>query len=93
MPEDKGLGAKILGLFVESESKNDPSGDATDAGAQGEKSAAEIVAELAGQNTAKKPAGAGQPAAPAAPRTAIPAPSGPVTAAVVDFDVVFKNAA
>lgn len=77
MSEQKGIGSKLLGLFVEvdSEPRSDagelPSGD-------GEKTAAELVAELANQSTpaAKRP-GAPMSATPSAPmsgRNAAPAP-------------------
>lgn len=94
MPEEKGLGSKILGLFVETKEGTPAEGSEAVERAEegGEKSAADIVAELAGQTGAKK-ATAPQPAgaAPVA-RPVIPAPSGPVTPATVDFDAVFKNA-
>lgn len=94
MPEEKGLGSKILGLFVESDSKDGTPAEGTEAvSPSGEKSAAELVAELAGQTVPKKgaPVGHAAPPPPVA-RPAIPAPTGPVTPAKVDFDAVFKGA-
>lgn len=97
MPEEKGLGKKLLGLFVEvKEGTPDEGTPAVEADAEGrEKTPAELVAELAGQSAPRKgPPGAGaapmSSPAPAA-RLAVPAPSGPVTAAKVDFDAVFKT--
>jgi|CXWL01.1.fsa_nt_gi hypothetical protein len=76
MSEDKGLGSKILGLFVEKDSRASPA-DADG----GEKSPAELVAELAGQ--AGVPLGA-------------PLPPGlkveKMTGATTDFDTLFKDA-
>lgn len=97
MPEEKGLGSKILGLFVETDAKDGTPAEGTEAvSPSGEKSAADLVAELAGQSMPKKGAAptAGTPAPPPPPaaRPAIPAPTGPVTPAKVDFDAVFKGA-
>lgn len=98
MPEEKGLGSKLLGLFVESKDATPAEGTAAVEAGDGEKSAADIVAELAGQSAPKKgaPAQAGHPASapppPRPPLAAIPAPTGPVTPAQVDFDAVFKTA-
>lgn len=104
MPEEKGLGKKLLGLFVEvkegTPEDGTPAVDAADREGGGrEKTPAELVAELAGQSAPRKgppsPGGAAPIAAPvsgmSAPRPAVPAPSGPVTAAKVDFDAVFKT--
>jgi hypothetical protein len=80
MTEPKGLGSKLLGLFVEREA-NDV---AAEPGGEREKTAAELVAELAGQATA--------PQAPAAPselqldKLAIP------STGVADFDLIFRKA-
>lgn len=94
MPEDKGLGSKILGLFVESDQDGTPAEGTAAVEPSGEKSAAELVAELAGQTAPKKGAAPATHAAPPPPsaRPAIPAPTGPVTPAKVDFDAVFKGA-
>ncbi len=92
MPEEKGLGSKFLGLFVESKDGTPDEGTEAVERSDKEKTPAELVAELAGQSAPRKgPAGAPPPAAPPAPRAAMPAPSGPVTAAQVDFDAVFKT--
>ena len=97
MPEEKGLGSKLLGLFVEV--KETPAdGTAAVEAADGEKSPADIVAELAGQTAPKRAAAAATPAAAAAPAprpaapVAMPTATGPVTPAQVDFDAVFKTA-
>ena len=92
MPEEKGLGSKLLGLFVERKEGTPEEGTPAVEGSDAEKTPAELVAELAGQSAPKKgpPPPAAQVPAAAAHR-AMPAPSGPVTAAVVDFDAVFKT--
>jgi len=81
MPEDKSLGSKLLGLFVDVGDGTPSQG--TPAVESQEKSAAELVAELASQSDPRK-----APAAAPAPRpgatTATPGPtpgagSGPVT--------------
>ena len=87
MPEDKSLGSKILGLFVETGDGTPAEG--TPAVEKGEKSAADLVAELAGQSNPNK---APPPARPSQPPPRVPLPTGPVTPATVDFDAVFKNA-
>ncbi len=94
MPEEKGLGSKLLGLFVEVKDDGTPAeGSAAVKRGDGEQSAADLVAELAGQTAPKKAPGA--PAAPAqasSPAVSVPRPSGPVAAAEVDFDQVFRGA-
>lgn len=95
MPEEKGLGSKLLGLFVEVKEGTPAEGTPAVEAADGEKSAADIVAELAGQSAPKKgaPVTTSAPPAPASrPMASVPAPSGPVTPAQVDFDGVFKTA-
>ncbi len=87
MPEDKGLGSRLLGLFVETGKKEGEEAPAQAGDA--EKSPADIVAELAGQGAKPRPAAAGDAAPPPVP--SIPRPSGPVTPATVDFDAVFKQ--
>lgn len=92
MPEEKGFGSKLLGLFVETKEGTPAEGTGA-AERDGEKSAADLVAELAGQGAPKKgaPEAAAAPlAAPPAP--AVPRPQGPVAAAEVDFDQVFRGA-
>lgn len=92
MAEEKGLGKKLLGLFVESKEGTPEEGTPAVESADKEKTPAELVAELAGQSAPKK-----GPAAPMAPpsgppaRPNLPSPSGPVTPAQVDFDAVFKT--
>ena len=93
MPEEKGLGSKLLGLFVES-------GKTEETPAEGqaavEKSPADIVAELANMSGGKKGAGgapvAAKAGAPAAAPLSIPKPTGPIPEVTVDFDAVFKGA-
>lgn len=90
MPEEKGLGKKILGLFVESEKQDEAAAQPEPAeAAEAGKSPAEIVAELAGQG-ARRPA-----PGPAAPPMPLPEPGRPAAAvepASVDFDAFFKQA-
>lgn len=97
MPEDKSLGSKILGLFVEVGAGTPAEGSpAVEGGTEdGEKSAAELVAELANQSaprrgavTAAAVAEGGVAPRPAAPTSAANA----VAPAKVDFDAVFRNA-
>jgi hypothetical protein len=94
MPDEKGLGSKILGLFIETEAKDGTPADGTEAVSRrdepAEKSAADLVAELTGQAVQKKAPSAGAPAA--ATRPVLPTPAGPVAPAKVDFDAVFKSA-
>lgn len=93
MPEEKGLGSKLLGLFVES-------GNTEETPAEGqaavEKSPADIVAELANMSAGKKSGGgapvAAKAGAPAAAPLSIPKPTGPIPEVTVDFDAVFKGA-
>lgn len=79
MSEDKGLGSKILGLFVE-KGAGDPAGEAGSA----EKTPAELVAELAGQaGVAPRPANAPLPPGLKTDK---------MTGATADFDTLFKDA-
>src|SRR6187549_2792157 len=98
MAEQKGLGSKLIGLFVETEGK--PEGEAP----SDEKSAADLIAEIAGQTVppgqavppglaAKRPT----PGAPAKP--AEPLPPGlkldkvpPPPSGAIDFEAIFKEA-
>ena len=91
MPEEKGLGSKFLGLFVESKDGTPDEGTEAVERSDKEKTPAELVAELAGQSAPKKGPVASPGPAAHPPRPAMPAPSGPVTAAQVDFDAVFKT--
>jgi hypothetical protein len=96
MSEEKGLGKKLLGLFVETDPNDATPAEGSPSIDRGEKSAAELVAELASQSAPKKggpqPHAQGAPPPPARAPMAMPQPSGPVTPATVDFDVVFKSA-
>ncbi len=96
MPEEKGLGSKFLGLFVEKKEGTPAEGSAAVEAPEGEQTAAELVAELAGQTVPRKgaPPAHSPPMAPvvARPMAGFPAPTGPVTPAQVDFDAVFKTA-
>jgi hypothetical protein len=92
MPEEKGFGSKLLGLFVET--REDTPAEGTGAVERdGEKSAADLVAELAGQSAPRKVAEAQAAApAPAAAAAPVPNPVGPIAPAEVDFDQVFRTA-
>ena len=92
MAEEKGLGKKLLGLFVESKDGTPDEGSPAVERSDTEKTPAELVAELAGQSAPRKgpPAPVSSGPAPAA-RPNLPSPSGPVTPAQVDFDAVFKT--
>lgn len=90
MPDDKSLGKRILGLFVEAvdETKTPtPAGDPA--------SAADEIAALARQTAPGAVEAAAQPAAPPPAQAAskpLPVPTAGVTPAKIDFDAVFKNA-
>ena len=95
MPDDKSLGKRILGLFVESApAEGDPDTKPAD---DETPSAADEIAAIARQS-----APASAPAAPPGPSHSSRAPMGapasklppmePVAPAKVDFDAVFKNA-
>ena len=94
MAEQKGLGSKFLGLFVEKEG-NAPSSEPE--APEGEKSAADLVAELAGQSH-PNPKGAAPKAgaAPAPPSEGPPVnlkvDKLPTNQVVTDFDAIFKQA-
>ena len=81
MPDEKGLGSKLLGLFVETGEAKPEEPEVSDNG-----SAAEVVAQLAATSGVKA-----QPR-PVAPAASVPRPSGPITPATVDFDAVFRQA-
>jgi hypothetical protein len=94
MPDDKSLGKRILGLFVESAPEEGSDTKADDAG--GTPSAADEIAAIARQSA---PGPASQAPAPASrPPMGAPSPklptagAEPVAPAKVDFDAVFKNA-
>ncbi len=104
MAEQKGLGSKFLGLFVEKEG-GAPAEAETPAADESGQSAADLVAELAGQSAHPKPlAPKGATAAPHAPAPPL-APTQPASPAyqpkapepglppaAIDFDPVFKKA-
>ncbi len=101
MPDDKGLGSKILGVFFENDSsKAEAASDGDEdagSGERGEKSAADIVAELAMQRGKGAPGSPLRPMSPAAARVPGAAMAGGSAAAAVapanvDFDSVFKSA-
>lgn len=93
MPDDKSLGKRILGLFVESVDETKPS---TTADPDGAPSPADEIAALAKQSAPQ----AAQPVAAPVARPVHAAPPKPVATAAatavepakVDFDGVFKNA-
>jgi hypothetical protein len=96
MPEEKGLGAKLLGLFVDVEGGAAAASDASTSD-DTEKSAAELVAELATKAEPRQPAptvvAAPVPAAAPTERLgALPPARSPVTPATVDFEGVFRSA-
>ncbi|MDX2009248.1 MAG: hypothetical protein SFW67_03610 [Myxococcaceae bacterium] len=90
MPDDKGLGKRILGLFVELEPRATPAAEAP----ASDESPADELARLARQTAeVTKPAAAPAPAPPSSlPAKPLPLPTEPVAPAKVDFDAVFKNA-
>jgi hypothetical protein len=112
MPEEKGLGSKLLGLFVEVQPKDDGTPAEGTPSVGGEPSAADLIADLARQSDPRAgaqapahpakpvagkpampgPAAAGMAPAPARVAQPMPASSGSVTPATVDFDAVFKGA-
>ncbi len=87
MAEPKGIGKKLLGLFVENP---DAKSDEEDAGSSegGQKSAADLVAELA---NATAPAGA-RAAPPAVPSNLkLDKMAAPVAGAKINFDEIFTQ--
>jgi hypothetical protein len=97
MPDDKSIGKRILGLFVESVDESQqsatppPDGEAV--------SAADEIAALARQSAPQAAHAATSQPVVQAPKAAAPAPTKPVSAPVagvepakIDFDGVFKNA-
>lgn len=107
MSDQKGLGSKLLGLFVETgDERPGDEGGAAEGG--GEKTAAELVAELAGQSApagkrpaaapgkGAAPAGKGMPASdelPPGPKVdKVPTTPPPAAGAPMDFESVFKSA-
>src|SRR3954468_16558104 len=106
MSDQKGLGSKFLGLFVETDgSQPEQYADVESGDGKREKTAAELVAELAGQSApgAKRPATPGKapgkgPAAPpheepsTGPALKLDKVPPPVAGAPMDFDSIFKTA-
>lgn len=91
MPEEKGLGSKLLGLFVEV--KDDAPAEEGAAGppSDSEKSPADIVAELAaGAAPTRSAPVRSEPLRPMQPPSA--GATGTVAPAQVDFDAVFRSA-
>jgi hypothetical protein len=80
MPEDKGLGSKLLGLFVETDARDDGPAEPKAGPGTGQPTAAQVVAELAAQATPRPGPG------PAATARTGPAPA----PATVNFDEVFR---
>lgn len=92
MPDDKSLGKRILGLFVESVDETKPAADPETEGAP---SPADEIAALAKQSApqaAPVAAAAPKPVAAPPPRPVATASGAAVEPAKVDFDGVFKNA-
>ncbi|MER2563189.1 MAG: hypothetical protein ABTQ32_20845 [Myxococcaceae bacterium] len=92
MPDDKSLGKRILGLFVESVDETKP---AADPETEGVPSPADEIAALAKQSApqaAPIAAAAPKPVAAPPPRPVATASAAAVEPAKVDFDGVFKNA-
>jgi hypothetical protein len=90
MPEEKGIGSKILGLFVESGGQEEPSGPPSSGASR---SAADEIAELARQTSAAVPPG--RPGAAPAPPPGPPlklSPSVPAAAGPLDFGSIFRDA-
>ncbi len=91
MPDDKSLGKRILGLFVESV----PAGESEPKPEDGEApSAADEIAAIARQSAPGPASHAPEVPSHHAPVAPKPAPlaSEPVAPAKIDFDAVFKNA-
>lgn len=84
MAEPKGLGSKILGVFLTTDEAEKQAESE-----EGEKSAADVVAELA-RSSGQAAAATGGPTAAEAAAFARNAPAGP--GAEVDFDAVFRDA-
>ncbi len=85
---DKGIGSRILGIFVETPDKPDSSEALQPEQGEGGKSPADLVAELA-QASAASPVGQG-PASGAPARQAAALES--AATAPTDFDTIFKDA-
>src|SRR5262245_1657356 len=92
MPEEKGIGSKILGLFVESPDGGSKEGDPS---RPGERSAADEIAELARASGAAPGPQGGPPGAPPPAPGAPPLKLSPAAApsdGPVDFAAIFRDA-
>ena len=94
---EKSIGSKFIGLFVETEGGEGPADPANlrdGAAADGEKSPADIVAELARSTGAAPVAGArpGAAAAPAGPPLKTDRLTAPEAGKPADFDAIFRDA-
>jgi lambda repressor-like predicted transcriptional regulator len=87
MSEEKGLGRKILGLFVE-QAEGEGEGEVPSGG----KSAADLVAELAQQSGAAPTKAAAAAPPPPGPALKFDKIAAPAAGAAIDFDAVFKDA-
>lgn len=87
--EPKSIGSKILGIFVEKEG-----GEGEAAADDSNKSPADLVAELAAQSGAVKPATAAPPRGTpvAAPLPNMKLDAAPAAGASTDFDAIFRGA-
>src|SRR5687768_5555024 len=86
MAEPKGIGKKLLGLFVEDPDAK-PEDEAPPLDETGEKSAADLVAELANSTA---PAGARAPAPPPS-NLKLDKMTAPVAGAKINFDEIFTQ--
>jgi hypothetical protein len=98
MSEQKGFGSKLLGIFVETDDRKE--GEEATLPKDGDKSPADLVAELAAAGAATPGSRRGVPAAapmpepePMAPLPAMSADKLPATvpAAPADFDAIFRE--
>lgn len=88
MAEPKGIGKKLLGLFVEDpDAKPEEEGSTGDGG---EKSAADLVAELANA-TAPEGAASRAPSAPPPSNLKLDKMTAPVAGAKINFDEIFTQ--
>ncbi len=86
MAEPKGIGKKLLGLFVENpDAKSDESAE------EGEKSAADLVAELANASAPEGTARASAPPAAPPSNLRLDKMAAPVAGAKLNFDEIFTQ--
>ncbi len=85
MAEQKGFGKKLFGLFVESDGTSAPEAPAAE---EGEKSAADLVAELA---NATAPEGAARGAGPPPPNLKLDKMAAPPAGTKINFDDIFTQ--